>query len=129
MFLSSRTRNCVALTITTERTPSTPRLDTNFLAAPAGLCGYVIWLRALIVVFPVISVVSVVSVVNVIWLKLVQRVVKRAPDLPHLLERAAAARPVGQQHVVAVARRIDPQRRARVSDVSDRAGGHRRSAR
>ena len=48
---------------------------------------------------------------------------------PHLLERSAAARAVGQQHEIPIARRIDPQRRAREADVAERRRRHARAAR
>src|SRR5262249_33548674 len=61
---------------------------------------------------------------------IVQRVVECAPDHAHLVDRAAARRrPVRQQHVVAIARGVDPQRRSGEPDVAERRPGHSYAAR
>ena len=52
-----------------------------------------------------------------------------APDRPHLIERAAAARAIGEQDEISIARRIDPQRRAGEADVAERRRRHLRAAR
>src|SRR5262245_14108795 len=55
-------------------------------------------------------------------------VVKGAAHLPHLLDRSAAAHPVGQQHEIAIAPGIDPERRAGEADVAESGRRHARSA-
>jgi len=74
--------------------------------------------------------VSVSSVVELFrLLDLAERIVKRAAHRPHLVERAAAACAVGQQNEVAVARWIDPQRRAGKAHVAEGRRRHARAAR
>jgi len=53
---------------------------------------------------------------------------KRPAHRPHLFERTAVAGAVGKQHEVAIARRIDPERRTREPDVAEGPGRHPRAA-
>src|SRR5437899_6034128 len=54
---------------------------------------------------------------------------KRATNFAHLVERAAGADAIREQHEISIALGIDPERRPGEADVTERGGRHLRAAR